>query len=729
MGEFLNILLDLSCMAEHLPAGILVHGFSRYKPSESKSLKESINHFHMRELEASDYRSAYHQFSDWLYGWSVSDGTDENVKRIPRDIELKHDRERADAERLMKTFETLTSISLRHLKVCFSVIEVEMPKLGTGLDTLSTNNGDDSSQHDLTLNQGHILEKVWATKLENNADLPILDPEILDSIEKEEKENLEKEKQSDFNESDFPQPRSRQGSIVPDLQAGADGVTPSRQGSIVTQLSGLASHHGSFQFLKSPEAKLSQINELVDEPEAISKEDSLGMDGMAKEASHLIEAVSNTDLAFRALQRDVDHVFKEVDQCTEYILVAMCSVSAILGFAELLDDQEMFRKATQWAHEISQGFVSNTLKTVWDLFNREIPHETTLATLRNPTELKGLLLKLIKLREVDGMVPKLKYRKLYHKFATLHDIFTLMDIHIFPNFVFVHKEGVKCAKFSAFDSCLWLTGGYDCHIRITDIRESNKHMTLAQYIGHKSIITDVQFTKNDSHIVSSSYDRTLKIWNAQTAVCERTLSGHLDAVTSCDVSVDGRFIASSSLDNCVRFWDFSTGECITVIKKHTRWVKIVRFSHDGRYLATAGMDRKVYIWDTKILINSRSPSHSRCIDNFNDYVLDMVLFKPTLLLTTSRDSMLKLFDFSTGHEMFTFNLAPSWACTLSLSANGEYVVTGSFDNNINIFKTKDLTKVREIRAFNLGILCVRFPVDLSYILVGTTEGFIQEIPL
>ncbi|KAJ2994946.1 hypothetical protein HDV02_001175 [Globomyces sp. JEL0801] len=666
MGEFLNILLDLSCMAEHLPAGILVHGFSRYKPSESKSLKESINHFHMRELEASDYRSAYHQFSDWLYGWSVSDGTDENVKRIPRDIELKHDRERADAERLMKTFETLTSISLRHLKVCFSVIEVEMPKLGTGLDTLSTNNGDDSSQHDLTLNQGHILEKVWATKLENNADLPILDPEILDSIEKEEKENLEKEKQSDFNESDFPQPRSRQGSIVPDLQAGADGVTPSRQGSIVTQLSGLASHHGSFQFLKSPEAKLSQINELVDEPEAISKEDSLGMDGMAKEASHLIEAVSNTDLAFRALQRDVDHVFKEVDQCTEYILVAMCSVSAILGFAELLDDQEMFRKATQWAHEISQGFVSNTLKTVWDLFNREIPHETTLATLRNPTELKGLLLKLIKLREVDGMVPKLKYRKLYHKFATLHDIFTLMDIHIFPNFVFVHKE---------------------------DIRESNKHMTLAQ--------------------------------NAQTAVCERTLSGHLDAVTSCDVSVDGRFIASSSLDNCVRFWDFSGLKLFDFRMASYLGILMV----DGRYLATAGMDRKVYIWDTKILINSRSPSHSRCIDNFNDYVLDMVLFKPTLLLTTSRDSMLKLFDFSTGHEMFTFNLAPSWACTLSLSANGEYVVTGSFDNNINIFKTKDLTKVREIRAFNLGILCVRFPVDLSYILVGTTEGFIQEIPL
>jgi hypothetical protein len=37
--------------------------------------------------------------------------------------------------------------------------------------------------------------------------------------------------------------------------------------------------------------------------------------------------------------------------------------------------------------------------------------------------------------------------------------------------------------------------------------------------------------------------------------------------------------------------------------------------------------------------------------------------------------------------------------------------------------------VREIRVFNLGILCVRFPSDLGYVMVGTTEGFMQQIDL
>lgn len=248
-------------------------------------------------------------------------------------------------------------------------------------------------------------------------------------------------------------------------------------------------------------------------------------------------------------------------------------------------------------------------------------------------------------------------------------------------------------------------------------------------MGHKSIITDVHFTRNDAQIVSCSYDRTIKIWNAQAATIDRTLMGHTDAVTSCDLSPDGRYIASCSLDNTIRLWDFATGECLSVVKKHARWVKLVRFSPDGRHLASAGLDKKVYIWDTKILANSRSPSHSRCIDDFIDYVLDMVLTKPNWLLTTSRDSMIRLFDYMTGHELYSFSLAPSWACSICVSENSEYFATGSFDNNINVFRLKDFVRVREIRAFNLGIMSVRFPSDLSYLAVGTTEGFLQQIPL
>jgi WD40 repeat protein len=75
------------------------------------------------------------------------------------------------------------------------------------------------------------------------------------------------------------------------------------------------------------------------------------------------------------------------------------------------------------------------------------------------------------------------------------------------------------------------------------------------------------------------------------------------------------------------------------------------------------------------------------------------------------------------------DLSPSWASSISFSEDGECFATGSCDNNINIFRTKDFVKLREIRAFNMGIKCVKFPKDVCYVVIGTEEGFLQQIML
>jgi hypothetical protein len=83
-------------------------------------------------LEASDYRSAYHQLCDWLYGWNVSDSSqfanngEENLfrtKRAPRDINLDAEVELVECDRLLSTFVTLFQISRRQLIKQYSEIE------------------------------------------------------------------------------------------------------------------------------------------------------------------------------------------------------------------------------------------------------------------------------------------------------------------------------------------------------------------------------------------------------------------------------------------------------------------------------------------------------------------------------------------------------------------------------------------------------------------------------
>jgi hypothetical protein len=62
MSEVLKMLTDLAVMGEHLQIGVLQHHYKNYDVFESKALSESFESFHMKDLESSDYRSAYHQF-------------------------------------------------------------------------------------------------------------------------------------------------------------------------------------------------------------------------------------------------------------------------------------------------------------------------------------------------------------------------------------------------------------------------------------------------------------------------------------------------------------------------------------------------------------------------------------------------------------------------------------------------------------------------------------------
>lgn len=127
----------------------------------------------MSDLESSDYRSAYHQFCDWLYGWSVSDGADDEfTKRTPRDINMEHEREKTDAQRLMNTFETLTSVSLRHLKVCYGEIESLIPNIGKGIET-GTKTPEEYLSTDLTANTTHLKEKLWGMNLVHSSQAQI----------------------------------------------------------------------------------------------------------------------------------------------------------------------------------------------------------------------------------------------------------------------------------------------------------------------------------------------------------------------------------------------------------------------------------------------------------------------------------------------------------------------------------------------------------------------------
>ena len=66
------------------------------------------------------------------------------------------------------------------------------------------------------------------------------------------------------------------------------------------------------------------------------------------------------------------------------------------------------------------------------------------------------------------------------------------------------------------------------------------------------------FSPDGKRIVSGSWDKTVKVWDAATGQETLTLKGHTGAVTSVAFSPDGKRIASGSEDKTVKVWDAAT---------------------------------------------------------------------------------------------------------------------------------------------------------------------------
>ena len=71
------------------------------------------------------------------------------------------------------------------------------------------------------------------------------------------------------------------------------------------------------------------------------------------------------------------------------------------------------------------------------------------------------------------------------------------------------------------------------------------------------------FSPDGQRIVSGSYDKTLRLWDAKTgAAIGEPLAGHGDKVISVAFSPDSQRIVSGSRDNTLRLWDAKTGAAI-----------------------------------------------------------------------------------------------------------------------------------------------------------------------
>ena len=84
--------------------------------------------------------------------------------------------------------------------------------------------------------------------------------------------------------------------------------------------------------------------------------------------------------------------------------------------------------------------------------------------------------------------------------------------------------------------------------------------------------------------------------SAQVAKLRDTLIGHRDGVTCVAFSPDGKRIVSGSYDKTARVWDAQTGQQLLKLEGHTARVLSVAFSPDGKRIFAWDVQDKALAW-------------------------------------------------------------------------------------------------------------------------------------
>ncbi len=249
-----------------------------------------------------------------------------------------------------------------------------------------------------------------------------------------------------------------------------------------------------------------------------------------------------------------------------------------------------------------------------------------------------------------------------------------------------HAGAVNMATFSA-DGTAILTASND---RTTQLWSTHTGAPIGRAIRHGAEVMAAELSRDASRIVTRSSDGKAAIWDARTGAQIASLwegnwevpadaKAHFSSIFSARFSPDGARVVSTSFDNTVRVWDAVTGAL--VLPPHdARGAEDAVFSPDGARLVTIGRDHGVKIWEVaKAWVAGPVLAHP-CQVIQADWSRD-----GARLLVQGDDKRVRIWDVASASLVAAIDLEAG-AANAAFSPDGTRVVTASGDGVARIWR-------------------------------------------
>ena len=292
-----------------------------------------------------------------------------------------------------------------------------------------------------------------------------------------------------------------------------------------------------------------------------------------------------------------------------------------------------------------------------------------------------------------------------HDIPTQQTLLNLPDAHdgIVSSLTFSHTS-----KSRRGDSRL-LSAGVDKTVKMWDANYSTDSGDSAGHIDPDSV---------------NGGQKALRVWTANAGVKWVTVYVVFALLTHRPSSITHNRLhpTFATASNAIQLWEEARTEPIETYQWGHDNISAVKFSPtEHTIMAAAGSDRSVSMWDTRV--NGGSIGRIMTPFKMNDLSFNPIL--PTLLLTAGEDHNLYTWDIrNLGNgalQVYKDHVAAVTTC--DWSPTGQQIVSGGWDRTVRIWdknhgRSNDCYHTKRMQR----LMNVQYTLDSKYVLTGSDDG-------
>ncbi|KAJ8752063.1 hypothetical protein K2173_001090 [Erythroxylum novogranatense] len=263
-----------------------------------------------------------------------------------------------------------------------------------------------------------------------------------------------------------------------------------------------------------------------------------------------------------------------------------------------------------------------------------------------------------------------------------------------------HEGGCAAILFE-YNSGKLISGGQDQLIKMWDTNTGSLGRTLHGCLG---TVLDLSMTSDNKSVIAATSSNKLFVWDVTTDRIRHTLTGHTNKVCAVDVSkISSRHAVSSAYDRTIKLWDLQKGFCTNTVIFPSN-CNALCFTMDGQTICSGHVDGNLRLWDIQSgkLLNEVA-AHSRAVTSIS------LSRNGNVVLTSGRDNLHNLFDMRSlevcGTLRATGNrVATNWSRSC-VSPDDNYVAAGSDDGSVYIWSIAKGDIVSTLKEHTASVLC------------------------